>query len=72
MVERGQTFEITDRGRPVALLTPLPDGSPLDQLRLGGEIEQSVGDIGDLPAPLPSQAAEPPSAVLARLRHEER
>ena len=30
LVGEGETIEITDRGRPVALLGPLPQGSPLD------------------------------------------
>jgi hypothetical protein len=29
-VEQGETIEVTDRGRPVALLSPPPEGSPLD------------------------------------------
>ncbi|HEY7222582.1 MAG TPA: type II toxin-antitoxin system prevent-host-death family antitoxin [Micromonosporaceae bacterium] len=33
-VELGETIEITDRGRAVALLTPLPSGGPLDRLGL--------------------------------------
>jgi len=31
LVEQGETIEITDRGRPVALLSPLAPGSPLEQ-----------------------------------------
>ena len=72
LVERGETIEITDRGRPVALLGPLPGGSPLDQLRASGEIEPATNNLDDLPPPLQSRGAEPPSAVLARLRHDER
>jgi len=71
-VESGETIEITDRGRPVALLAPLPKGSPLERMRAAGEIEPASGDLDDLPPPLPSQAAEPPSEVLARLRRDER
>lgn len=71
-VEGGETIEITDRGRPVALLGPLPGGSPLEQLRRAGEIDEATGDIDDLPAPLPSTGPESPSAVLARLRRRER
>ena len=71
-VEGGETIEITDRGRPVALLGPLPAGSPLEQLRRAGEIDEATGDIDDLPAPLPSTGPESPSAVLARLRRRER
>ena len=71
LVERGETIEITDRGRPVALLGPLPDGSPLERLRLAGEIDEATGDI-DLPTPLDSIGSDLPSAVLARLRRDER
>ncbi len=71
-VERGETIEITDRGRPVALLAPLPEGSPLERLRTAGDIDPASGDLDDLPPPLPSRGAELPSAVLARLRRDER
>jgi prevent-host-death family protein len=72
MVERGDTIEITDRGRPVALLAPIPGGSPLEQLRRAGDIAPASGDLDDLPEPLPSTAAKLPSEVLADLRHDER
>jgi prevent-host-death family protein len=72
LVERGETVEITDRGRPVALLGPLPDGSPLEQLRVAGDLEPASATLGDLPPPLPATADELPSETLARLRHEER
>jgi prevent-host-death family protein len=63
LVERGESFEITDRGRPVALLSPLPDGSPLERLRGPGAIDAATGDLDDLPAPLDQRGSEPPSAV---------
>ncbi|MGH2844384.1 MAG: type II toxin-antitoxin system Phd/YefM family antitoxin [Solirubrobacteraceae bacterium] len=72
LVESGETIEITDRGRPVALLSPWPEGSPLERLRTSGDVAPATGDLDDLPPPLPSRAAELPSAVLARLRHDER
>ncbi len=72
-VASGETIEITDRGRPVALLCPLPDGSPLERLRAAGEIEPAIGDLDDLPEPIHLGAgAELPSATLARMRHHER
>ena len=69
----GETIEVTDRGRPVALLTPLPEAGPLERLRAAGEVEPATADLNKLPAPLELQAGqEPPSVVLARLRRDER
>ena len=72
LVEKGETVEITDRGRPVALLTPMPEGGPLEQLHKAGEIDPATADLNDLPPPLPPRNTEPPSVVLARLRRHER
>lgn len=72
LVERGETVEITDRGRPVALLTPLPGGSPLERLRAAGEVEEASTALVDLPPPLAPTVDELPSATLARLRRDER
>lgn len=73
LVEQGEVIEITDRGRPVARLTPLPTGTPLEQMRASGEIEPASGDIEDLPDPLVlPDGVETPSAALARLRSQER
>jgi prevent-host-death family protein len=73
LVEQGETVEITDRGRPVARLTPLPGGTPLEQMRSSGEIDLASGDLDDLPDPitLPNDV-EPPSSALRRLRSDER
>lgn len=72
-VADGETIQITDRGRPVALLTPLPEAAPLERMRTSGEIVPAEGDLADLPDPLePEPTAELPSAVLARLRRDER
>ena len=71
LVERGETIEITDRGRPVAMLAPLPDGAPLERLRASGDIESAVADLNDLGPPLARRGADPPSAVLDRLRRDE-
>jgi prevent-host-death family protein len=72
-VEAGETIEVTDRGRPVAVLAPLPDGEPLERLRAAGEVIPAVGDLAELPKPIPLPAGkEAPSAVLARLRRDDR
>ena len=73
LVAGGETIEVTDRGRPVAVLAPVPGGSPLERLRASGEITEADGDLNDLPEPLPLPAgSETPSSVLARLRRDER
>lgn len=74
IVETGETVEITDRGRPVALLTPLPHSDdPLERMRAAGEVESATASLDDLPDPLvlPS-GTELPSAALERLRSDER
>ncbi|MFQ5966709.1 MAG: type II toxin-antitoxin system Phd/YefM family antitoxin [Acidimicrobiia bacterium] len=72
-VQAGETIEVTDRGRPVALLSPIPDAPPLEQLRSAGEVDEAGADIGDLPEPLElGRGQEPPSSVLEGLRADER
>jgi len=72
-VERGESIEITDRGRPVALLSPLPVGSPYQQLLMEGEVIRGTHNLDDLAEPLPAlPGQEPASSVLARLRADER
>lgn len=69
--ERGEPIEITDRGRPVALLTPLPTGSRIEQLIAAGRIRR--GRRGGLPPPLPPTPGVPlPSEILAEMREHER
>jgi len=72
-VARGETIEITDRGRSVAVLAPAPDGSRLERLRELGEIDSAIGDLDDLPEPIDlERGAELPSTILRRLRRDER
>ena len=72
-VEQGETIEVTDRGRPVAILAPPPEGSPLDRLRVLGDIDPADGDLDDLPEPLVlPPGVERPSEALRRLRQSER
>jgi len=71
-VEGGETIEITDRGRPVARLAPLPEGSRLEVLRSAGEVHSATAEFADLPEPIASRASTLPSAMLERLRNDER
>lgn len=68
----GESIQITDRGRPVAVLAPLPE-DPLERLRASGDLQPAEADLADLPEPMPpAPRSELPSAVLARLRRDER
>ena len=64
----GTTVLITDRGRPVAQLTPL-SGSPYQQMRVAGLIRPATRRLRDLPPPEAGQALTP---VLEAMRADER
>jgi prevent-host-death family protein len=71
LVEAGETIEITDRGRPVALLSPIPGPSVLERLRASGDL--SPANDGDLPEPIDARRGVPlPSKTLSDLRNDER
>jgi prevent-host-death family protein len=72
-VEQGETIEVTDRGRPVAVLAPIPERGSLAELRATGQLDPASGQIADLPAPLPISAdGSTASEILAALRRDER
>lgn len=71
LVEAGETIEITDRGRPVAVLGPAPSAGGLDGLRSTGALAAASADFADLPEPL-QVAGRGPSEILAGLRSNER
>jgi prevent-host-death family protein len=72
-VEQGETIEVTDRGRRVAILSPPPAGNPLDRLRAMGDIDPAKADLDDLPEPIViARGIARPSEVLSRLRRDER
>ncbi|MBI2705086.1 MAG: type II toxin-antitoxin system Phd/YefM family antitoxin [Actinobacteria bacterium] len=72
-VEAGETVEITDRGRPVAVLAPLPDPGPTGRMRVSGDLVPAEAPFDDLAEPLRlERGQESPSSVLARLRADER
>jgi prevent-host-death family protein len=72
-VERGRTIEVTDRGRPVARLLPVPRSSRVEALLASGEISPAAGDPLALGEPLEPRKGVPlPSVELAALREHER
>ncbi|OLC57420.1 MAG: prevent-host-death family protein [Chloroflexi bacterium 13_1_40CM_4_68_4] len=72
-VERGDAIEVTDRGRPVARLIPIPPSSRVDALLATGQLSPSAGDPLELGAPLAPRPGVPlPSVELAAMREDER
>jgi prevent-host-death family protein len=48
----GESFEVTERGRRVAILSPLPEEStPLGRLVASGKAEAPIGDVLELGPP---------------------
>lgn len=71
-VENGERFEVTDRGRVVALLTP-PQRTKLDRLVAAGMVRPPHGDVRDLEPPIePAPGVALPSRILADMRENER
>ena len=65
-IRHGERFEVTERGRPVALLVPLGDAmSPLEKLAASGRVRMPDGDLRDLPPPAGEPTAEASAAVIA-------
>jgi len=68
----GAVVVITDRGRPVAQLVPLPRGR-LASLTAAGRARPAKATFDDLPAPRPADPGRPlPSEVLRDMREGER
>ncbi|CAN5578123.1 type II toxin-antitoxin system Phd/YefM family antitoxin [soil metagenome] len=72
-VTAGETFEVTDRGRPVARLVPPEPTTLRDRLIAQGRLRpaREEADLLDIePIPLPS-GASPPSELVSEMREEE-
>ena len=70
-VAAGETLEVTERGRPVAVLAPLPEAStPLGRLVAGGRASAPVGDLLDLGTPGGGAVSTRLSEALAEEREE--
>jgi prevent-host-death family protein len=72
-VEEGASFEITDRGRPVALLVPVQRGTVIEQLTATGRLSASTMDLLEVGKPLPPRpGVSLPSELLEEARAHER
>ena len=70
--EEGRAYEVTERGEPVARLTPLEDRptSLIEQMIADGRIVPATRRIEDLPPPV-KLTGRPLSAILQEMRDEE-
>ena len=71
-VKDGERLEVTERGEPVAQLTPLPPRpmSVLDRLIAEGRATPARGHLRDLPPP-PRIPGRPLSEILQEMRDED-
>ena len=71
-VAAGERLVVTERRRPVAVLAPLPEEEDiLDYLIAVGEATPAVGDLLDLPPPLPADSEGPSlSQILEEMRED--
>lgn len=68
---QGETIELTDRGRPVARLTPIPPGGVLERLIAEGKARPARGDLLALGPPPPAKPGDKPlSQIVDELRAE--
>jgi len=71
-VKQGESLEVTERGHPVAVLTPLrnPD-DPIERLRAQGRLKPAVLPWETLPPPLPARPGDPNAATRALMEQRE-
>ena len=71
-VRRGETLEVTERGRPVATLQPIVDpDDPVARLAARGiRLRRGAGNLAELPPPVRATLERPLSEVLEELRED--
>lgn len=73
-VKQGETLQVSEFGRVVALLSPLPAEklSPLERMVREGRAIAPKGSLKDRKPPLPAQPGVPPIEVLLAEEREDR
>lgn len=71
-VARGETLRVSDRGRPVAILAPLPaEATPVDRLVAEGRLSRARMDLAAMTTPKAADVEIPISEALERQRGED-
>jgi len=71
LVKAGRTLTVLERGRPIALLRPLPvHGSALERLVSSGRAAPPRLDLSGLPPPRAAKGSLTASEALRRQREE--
>ncbi len=73
-VMEGESVEVTQRGRPVAMIVPLPqEDEVVERLVAQGLATPAKGDLTELPPPIKlPPGSKLPSEILEELRADER
>ena len=73
-VKKGETLQVTEFGRVVALLSPLPAEklTPLERLVREGRAKAPTGSLKDRRPPQPAVPGDPKSEDLLAAEREER
>jgi prevent-host-death family protein len=71
-VQAGETIQVTDRGKPVAMIVPLTERSVMEELEAAGRVTRGQGDALRTPPVRPKKRIPLPTRMLARMRADER
>lgn len=72
-VQEGETIQVTDRGKPVAMIVPVASQDSLARLESAGRLKRGKGDLLKHWPPLkPKQGVPTPSEILRKMRADER
>jgi prevent-host-death family protein len=70
-VRNGETLEVTERGNPVAILTPLPErAATMARLVAEGRLTPASRDLSELGPPVRVELEKPLSVLLDELRED--
>jgi prevent-host-death family protein len=69
-VTAGEALEVTEHGRPVAVLAPLPERGTLASLVAAGRLRPESSDLGELAPPLTAVRMSGTAALVEQRANE--